>query len=240
MLSVITPTVREEGLEIVEKGLKRQIFTDYEWIVVSPNKPTNLTIPFTWIKDHEKKEGEYWTIYGAYNEAIRQAKGDLIVSIQDYTFFEPQALEKFNFHFQTEPKTCVSGVGNKYTSVYPELGELTWQDPRERNDQGTFYPCYPNDIEFNFCAIPKEAYYRVGGFDEDLNKWSSCCGLDVVTRLDMVGGYDFKLDQTNKTYSLGHGRLPNWEENNPFKNGVWERKLKEYQKNPILPYLKTK
>lgn len=36
MISVITPTVRPDGLEIVRKCLKRQDFEDWEWIIVSP------------------------------------------------------------------------------------------------------------------------------------------------------------------------------------------------------------
>lgn len=238
MISVLCPTVRFNGLPIVEKALKRQTEQDFEWVIGSPTKPDNLTIPFVWVQDPPKKEGDYWTLYSAYNEMIRQAQGDLIVSVQDHTFFDPTALEKFLFHFKEEPKTIVTGVGNKYVGVYPQLDELTWQDPRERNDQGTFYPCNYNDIELNFSAFPKEAFYAVGGFDEYLNKFSSACGLDVLTRLYIQGGWDFKIDQTNKSYSTEHGRFAGWEENNPFKNGVWQERIEYYRKHPVLEYLK--
>jgi len=35
-ISVITPTIREEGLPIVDKALNRQSFEDFEWLVGSP------------------------------------------------------------------------------------------------------------------------------------------------------------------------------------------------------------
>lgn len=233
MITVITPTVRPEGLKLVEKALRRQSFTDFEWIVVSPQKPTNI-VNFVWVKDPGKNEGDYWSVYKSYNAGLRVAKGELIISVQDYTFFEPDALEKFWFYYQKEPKTLVSGVGGKYSD--DTWTTKTWADPRERNDQTTFYPCYFNDIEWNFCSVPKKAIYAVGGFDESLDKYSSLCGLDVLARLHIIGGWDFKLDQTNKTYSLEHGRLPDWEETLPF-NGPWQQKLVEYKEKPVLDYL---
>lgn len=220
-ISIITPTVREAGLALVDKALKRQTFRDFEWIVVRP--------------EGKKPDGLYWTLYRDYNRGLRQSIGELIVSWQDYTYVPPDTLQRLWYHYTQEPKTLVGAVGNKYSDE--TWTNKTWQDPRESNKNGTYHQCYYNDIEWNFCSIPKEAIYVVGGFDEDLDKYSSLCGLDVLARLAIIGGYDFKLDQTIKTYSTEHGRLPNWEENSPF-NGVWQRKLEEYQKQPILDYLK--
>jgi len=220
MISVITPSIRPEGLALVEKALKRQTFKDFEWIVDTSS---------------EKNEGDYWGIYKAYNRLLKKCKGELLVTVQDYTFFNPEGLEKFWFHFQQEPKTIVSGVGNKYSDDTWTV--KTWQDPRERDDQGTFYQCFYNDIELNYSAWPKEAFYAVGGFDEYLDKYSSLCGLDVLDRLNMIGGWDFKLDQTNKSYSLEHGRLPGWDEFTPF-NGAYDKRRQTYVANPKLSYLK--
>lgn len=234
-ISVITLSCRKKGLVLVERALKRQTVTkeNFEWIICSPYKP-EVEIPHIWIQDSPKPKDLYWQVYRQYNQAIRRAKAPLIVSWQDYTYALPTTLEKFYFHYQTEPKTLVTGVGNKYADE--TWAVVTWKDPRERDDQGTFYPCFYNDIEWNLCAIPREAIYAVGGFDEGLDKYSSLCGLDVLARLNIIGGYDFKLDQTIKSFSLEHGRLPEWEENSPF-NGVWNAKLKSYLEHPILNYL---
>ncbi len=249
MISVITPTVRPEGLVLVAKALKRQTYKDFEWIVMlaeniaTPDSKHAKTLKavedvqkLKYMWDPPKKKGDYWAIYKAYNKAVRRAKGDLIISLQDYTYIKPDALEKMWYHYTQEPKTIITGVGNKY--VNDEFVVQTWKDPRERDDQGSFYGCFFNDIEINFASFPKAAFYAVGGFDESLDKWSSACGLDVLARLDMLGGWDFKIDQTNKSYSLEHGRIANWEEKNPFKNGVWIEKASGYRKQPILKYLK--
>jgi len=221
-ISVITPTVRDAGLALVEKALRRQTFKDFEWVVVKP--------------EGKKPKGLYWTLYRDYNRGVRQSKGELIVSWQDYTFTGADTLERFWFHHQNEPKTLIGAVGNKYSDDTWKVE--TWRDPRIRGDFGSFYQCYFNDIEWNLCAVPREAIYAVGGFDEYLDKYSSLCGLDVLARLNIFGGYDFKLDQAIKSFSTEHGRLPDWEKNSPF-HGVWQKRLKEYQKNPILKYLIT-
>lgn len=221
MISILTPSVRPEGLALVEKALSRQTYTDWEWIVQG--------------RDGDLPDGLVWTLNRDYNKAIRKAKGDLIVSWQDWTYADPDTLEKFAFHYSQEPKTLVTAVGNKYANE--EWLVKTWQDPRERDDQGTYYPCFFNDIEWNLCSVPKQALYDVGGFDEDLDKYFGMDGFSVLERINLIGGYDFKIDQTIKSYSLEHGRPKDWEEKNAL-HGPYNEFSQRYLENPILPFLK--
>lgn len=221
MISVITPTVRVEGLKLVEKALNRQTFRNFEWIVQEPTRP----LPKDCV----------WQLNYDYNRAVEKAKGDLIVSWQDYTYAKPDTLEKFWKHYQDEPKTLVGAVGNKYADE--SWSVMTWKDPRERDDQGSFYPCYFSDIEWNLASIPKEAIYAVGGLDEGLDTGFGMDAYSVNERLNILGGYDFKLDQTIKSYSLEHGRLTkDWDEKNwLFK---WDKEVRpRYLQNPVLNYL---
>ena len=219
-ITVITPSVRPDGLKLVEKALKRQTFRDFDWIVQG--------------KGGEIPDNCVWRLNRDYNIAIQKAKGELIVSWQDWTYANPDVLERFWNHYQEEPKTLVTGVGNKYQDDTWTV--MTWKDPRERSDQGSYYPCYFNDIEWNFCAVPKQALYDVGGFDEYLDRWYGMDGYSVVDRINMIGGYDFKIDQGIKSYSLEHGRPPQWEEKNAL-HGPYNERRKDYLVNPLLPYL---
>jgi len=241
-ISVLTPTIRYDGLPLVERALKRQTFKNWEWIIGSPHKPENISIPFVWVKDLGKKKGECWSLNKTYNRMIARAKGDLIVSWQDYTFAIPEALEKFWFHFEKEPKTLVSAVGNKYQDDSWQV--MTWKDPRERDDQGTYYPCYWSDIEANLCSIPKKALYDVGGFDESMDRFFGLDFFSVANRINDFGGYDFKLDQTIKSYSLEHKRVsPRWDEDNWMKDNRYNlhvARLKKEGKWPVLNYLPCK
>lgn len=211
MISVLTPTIRKEGLPLVKKALERQD-VEYEWLIGSPFDPEMGT----WIKDDF--EGGYWTLNRCYNKLIQNAKGDLIVSIQDHTFFNPDALEKFDFWFQQHPNYIVSGVGDKYDRVYPERGIKVWSDPRKRNT-GQFRAVPFNEIEGNFCSIPKKALYDVGGFDRALD--FEGFGMDfynVLERISKLGKYEFYIDESNESYSETHGRVGNWDKNNLIHN----------------------
>lgn len=232
-ISIITPTIRIEGLEVVDIALQRQTFRDFEWIVISPE----INHEYGTVKLKDDFEGGYWTLNRAYNKAIKAAKYDLLVSWQDYTFADPDALEKFKFYFDKYPNTLVSAVGNKYTKVYPQLGAETWRDPRMRTDQGTFYPCFFNDVEWNLCSCPKKALYDVGGFDESLDFLGfGMDGFSVNERINLVGGYDFALNQSINSYSLEHGRVDNWDRDNLIGD-KYEIKSREYKLSPKLNYL---
>lgn len=236
MITVITPTVRHEGLLLVAKALKRQTFKSWEWIIISPTEPKlDYPISYTWMQDPPKEPGDVWSLNKAYNAALKAAKGELIVSWQDWTYARGEALQKFWTHYQLDKKKIVSGVGNKYSDE--TFSVVTWQDPRKRDDQGSFYPCYFNDIEFNFCAIPAKAFLDVGGFDEKLDKHFGMDGFSVLDRLNIAGGWDFHLDQSNETFSLEHGRLPDWEEKNAI-HGPYNERRKDYEQNPKLEYLR--
>lgn len=225
-ISVITPTVRLEGIKLVEKALDRQEFRDFEWIV---QKGTSV------------KKSNCWSLNHDYNLALKKAKGELIVSWQDFTYAKPDTLSKFWFHFTQEPKTLVTGVGNKYKD--DKFNVLTWKDPRQRTDQGTYYPCYWNDIEWNLCSCPIEALRAVGGFMEDLDKYYGLDAYCVDERINEIGGYDFKIDQTIESFSLEHGRLsPDWDKFNWLaenRYAVERSRLRKLGKWPVAPYLKT-
>ena len=234
MISVLTASVREKGLELVKMALKRQT-VNFEWVIGSPFKP-KIDFPHKWVKDPGKNDGDFWSLYKTYNAMLKETRGELIISIQDFTFFHPDTLERLWFHYQNEPKTLIGAVGNKYADDNWKV--KTWQDPRENNKFGSFYQCYFNVIEWNLCSVPRKAIYEVGGFDEYLDKYSSLCGLDILTRLNILGGWDFKLDQSIKSFSTEHGRLPDWDKNSPF-HGVWQKRIDYYQKHPVLKYLTT-
>lgn len=230
---MITPTVRVQGLSQVKRSLSKQTFRDFEWIVISPN---DISIEADKVlKDPPKNKGDYWSFNKAMNYAIENSAGDLIVSIQDYTEFDPEGLEKFWFYFTNGyERALISGVGDKYD----EDGNTIWVDPRHTTQYGTFYECMPNDIEFNYCSIPKQAFYEVGGFDEHLDRFAGMDHISVQERLNDIG-YKFYLDQTNKSYSLHHPRLDMWDENHAMHGGYTDRKkeLIESGRWPVLNYL---
>lgn len=220
-ISVLTCSVRPEGLPLVGKALKRQTFQDFEHIVQGREG---------------SMDGNVWTLNQDMNTSFRKANGELVVSIQDWTFFKPDALQKFWDHYQNMPNIIVSGVGDKYTDDTWTV--KTWADPRKRLDQGSFYPAHFMDMEGNFCAVPRKAIYAVGGADEALDVKYGMDWYSIMDRLNILGGWEFYLDQTNETFSLEHGRLngEEWDKNN-WNGEPYQEYRQKYLENPRLPYL---
>lgn len=234
-ISVITPTIRKEGLDIVRLALKNQTFRDFEWIIGSPFDP-DISGAISVI---DYFDGDN-TINRVYNALIRESKSDCIVTLQDFTYIKPDALERFWFHFLDNPKRIVGAVGNKYTSVYPELGAIIWKDPRIRLDMGSFYECMWQDVEWNCAMFPKQAILDVGGFEEKMDRYWGLDGYNVNERLEELGGYVFYLDQTINTYSLSHGRVDTWDQNNWMKDDRYvllKKDLAAHGKWPNAGYL---
>lgn len=256
MISLITPTIRKEGLEIVRKALKRQTIKNFNWYIGSKFDP-EITEAI-WVKDDF--EGGFWTLNRIYNKLLgtackknlgrqsnKKSVGDhLIISLQDNIWIEKDGIEKF-YTCQKETGGLVSGIGNQYSELN-ERGKpqiLSWKDPRKTNKFGSLYECTFPDIEWNWCAIPASAIFDVGGFDEHLDFLGyGMDGYQVNERLNELG-YKFFLDQTNESFTLRHDRSAfggetNWDKNNNLSNGNYEKeRLGLIQKGlwPRLNYL---
>lgn len=73
---MITPTIRPEGLKVMQECLARQTLKDFEWLVEVglPNKSD---------------------LNAALNRMIRRAKGEVLVFYQDHIKIENDGLSKF-------------------------------------------------------------------------------------------------------------------------------------------------
>lgn len=243
-VTIITPTIRKEGLDVVRKSLLKQTHKDWEWLIGSPFDPE---IPeATWIKDDFK--GGFWTLNRIYNRLFKNATSELIISWQDWIYGNIEGLEKFTKNYEATGG-IVSGVGDQYESVdkYGKPQVKIWADPRKTEKNGSFYECFPNDAEWNWCAIPKKAIEAIGGMDEGLD-FLGYGGdqLQAGARMDELG-FKFYLDQTNESFTIRHGRedfggQENWDDRHVIFNGEYDRRIAELKsqgKWPVLDYLKT-
>jgi hypothetical protein len=229
-ISIITPSVRLSGLPLVNRAIKRQTIDKnlIEWLICSPFNPD---IPEAkWIPD--TFTGRIWSINRAYNLLIKNCEANLIVSWQDYTFADADALSKFFYHFEREPNTVVGAVGNKYSDE--EFINKVWQDPREIND-GSYSETPFCNIEGNLCSVPKHLFYAIGGFDEELDQKFGMDFYSVMIRLSFAKLCKFKLNQTIKSYSLPHERPEGWDTNNWIND--YEPIRQKYQDKPVLDFI---
>jgi hypothetical protein len=198
----------------VEKALSRQTFQKFEWIV-QEKTPT--------------KEGNCWSLNHDYNLAIKKAKGNLIVSWQDFTYSDPTTLERLWTHYTQNKASIVSGVGNKYSDD-SWLVE-TWHDPRIKGI--SFHGVPFSEIEANLCSFPRQALYDVGGFNEEMDKYYGLDAYDVLRRINGLNKYKFYIDETIKSYSLEHGRPDKWDELN-WLNQDYAKQIEKPPKNYLI------
>ncbi len=247
-ITVVTPSIRPEGLEIVAKSLVRQNFRRFEWLLGTPFVPkvdTEGIDDFEWIKDDFK--GGSWSLNRIYNKMFKKAQGDIIVTLQDWIWISPDGLQKFVDALEfLGGEGIVSGVGDQYERMGDFKPEVKiWNDPRKNTEQGTFYECYPNDVEWNWCAFPKKYIFKIGGMDEKLDVLGfGGDQLQVGERWDALG-YKSYLDQDNESFTVRHDRSDFggedlWNENHTLFNGQYDKRKEELIKKgkwPVLSYL---
>lgn len=224
MITIVTPSVRKENLEIIEKCLRRQTYKDFEWLVCSPE---DLGYG-KYIKEPPKNEGDYYGLNKAYNQGFKKARGELIISLQDGIWFSPDMLERFWNHYLADPKACVGAIGHQYADVVNGKPEgIVWQDPRARIDLGTFYEIMPNDLEFTVCSFPKQAVMDAGGIDEEYDKYAAISEKELAVRMNGLG-YKQYLDQSIEYRAIKHPRLNDqWEERYQEGCKVYQKHLRE-------------
>lgn len=193
-ISVIIPSVRDTSLN--EKCLNRQTFSDFEVIIQRPTR--------------EKPAGNFYDLNHDYNLAFKKANGELLISYQDEIEIKPDTLERFWNHYKMNARGVVGAVGDQYSTLLPPV--KVWTDPRKRSDQGSFYECMENDIEYTLCSIPRQAIIDVGGLDEEFDKYAALSEKEMNARM-YKAGYKFYLDQSIEYRAIHHERLTkDWDE----------------------------
>lgn len=228
-ITVVTPSIRPNLLKIVDESLKRQTFTDFEWLVVSPED-----YGFgTWIKD-PPKESYFYLLNHCWNKGVRQAKGELFVSIVDGMWFPPSTLEVLWNHYQKNPMSCISLTGHQYDKVEngkPEI--LRWVDPRVRENE-SFYEIPPYDLELCIASIPIKAIKDVGGFDEYWDNFPAWSEKDLACRVAKLG-YKCHIDQSVQYRAIYHEKLSsNWDNEYPRSTEYFMKCYREIQEGKRL------
>jgi hypothetical protein len=207
-ISVVTPTIRPHGLALTSATLAKQTFRDFEWRIGSPFNPH---IPDArWIKD--TFTGGKWTLNRMQTKLCQEAKGELIVFLQDYIWVIPEGLQKFWDRYR-ETGGLISGIGDKYDTVSLDgtVGNVTKPDVRRALVKGdeTFFKVDSNEHrwEINWGCCSKEDIAKVGYFVDEAD--FVAFGGDsymAAERMHALLGMDTYIDATNENFGVDHAR----------------------------------
>lgn len=185
-ISVVTPTIRPLGLEIMKQCLEEQTEQDFEWLVeVGLNR-------------HD--------LNAAFNRMIKRAKGELIIFYEDFTKIRPDGLERFWKAYQDNPGTLFTAPLGKVDCDWDEKPRWDWRAMKQDESQTDYTNCRWQTCEFDWGACPKKILFEIGGFDEELDKYWSCDNVNVGCRANLAG-YKFKCVFTNPALALDHDKF---------------------------------
>jgi len=230
-ITICTPSIRADGLAMVARCLRRQDFNqNFEWLIVSPKDTlveveknlVNYNVPYRLYSDPPKKKGDFYSLNSSWNKIYSKAKGELIVNIVDWIWFEPDTLTRLWNHYKANPRAVITTIGHQYKDeVKGKPERIMWADPRARSDLGTFYEVDPNEMEMCLCSIPRQAILDCGGLDEKFDKYCALSEKEMCARIDMLD-YQFYIDQSIEYRALQHGRIGGKE--------AWDKGYKEGSK----------
>lgn len=104
-ISVITPSIRPEGLKVVQECLQRQTFRDFEWL--------------TEVGFENKSD-----LNAALNRMARRAKGELLVFYQDFISIPDDGLAKFYNAWKFKDAFYTASVN--YDWRHTAHGKVNW------------------------------------------------------------------------------------------------------------------
>lgn len=210
-ISVVTPSIRPEGLKVTQMCLQGQSFTDFEWLV-------DIGIP----PKHD--------LNASYNRMLRRAQGTLIVSLQDYIKVPPDYLQRMWSAHILNPDTFITAPVGKVNNL--DFDPPARWDWRAYEDAKPDWKCW----EIDSGAAPKEALYAVGGFDEELDKWWSFDNYSVGRRAHLAG-YKFMNLFSNPAIAYDHDAFIKHPFRERFRPALVNLRVDEYEENYKLPYL---
>lgn len=177
-ISVLTPSIRPQYLDITQRCLEQQTFTDFEWLTCVGLRNRGFTLP------------------SDFNRMLHEARGDTILILQDCITIPDDALEKI---------AALDHDMKAYT--YPlqkENGSYDWRKYRDTalgTDKIT-----PNMWEIDLASAPRSLFYDVGGFDERFNDGWSWENVEIAWRAE-AARYSFFCSRAFEGKAIDHDKI---------------------------------
>lgn len=218
-ISVITPTIRPQSLEVMRDCLKQQTFKEFEWLV-----DINVT------DEHD--------LNASFNRMVKQAKGELLVFYEDYTKIMPDALERFWKAYQEHPNVLFTAPLGK-VSEWGQKPVWDWRSYKQNEQQTDYTDCDWRAWEIDWGACPKKIIYEIGGFDEELDKHWSSDNVNVAFRAKLMG-YKFLTLFTNPAIAYDHDAHMPHPFRDKFKPSFNTERMEAFEKGLKIDYLSDK
>ena len=178
-ISVLTPSIRPQYLDITQKCLENQTFQDFEWLTEIDCRNKGYQLPT------------------AMNRMLTRANGEIVVILQDCITIPDNFLQHVVDHY--DPQVCVTYPMGKKDG---ETIKWDWRKASLRAEKPFIEPhCWETDV----ASAPLKAFRDVGGYDEEYCNGWSWENVEIAHRM-AAAGYKFTCDNEVETIGIDHDR----------------------------------
>lgn len=238
-VTIFTPTIRQGFWNIQAHNIANQTYKNLEWVVVDDFKENRehvmkkycdkYGIEYQYIWKPKRNVQRMYGLSSANNVAIKHAKGELIVWLQDFVLMPEDGVERLVDLYRHHPYDFLAPVDYYYKpKIKPDTTSEDWFNGRldvvgpllRKNIRakrlGIRYSETVTDLELNYAAIPKKLLTDLNGFWEFYDEALGFDDTEIVYRGFELGAR-LVIDDTNIAKCIDH-----WEalESNPEQHGV--------------------
>jgi hypothetical protein len=232
-VSIVTPTIRKGFWNLMANNISIQTYKNVEWLIiddlVDPKDPfhkkrqyqankvaTKYGLDVRYLRGKERSKKRTYALVNANNTGLQEAKGDLIVILQDFVLMPPDGIEQLvNLHRKNPD--CLLAPVDMYVApkVKPDIEEEDWFDGEvdvagafirqniRIENKGLRFTQNPFDYEQNYGAIPKKIAQALGGWYEFYDEGLGYDNTDLALRA-LLSGYKILIDETNVAVCIDH------------------------------------
>jgi glycosyltransferase involved in cell wall biosynthesis len=184
-VSIVTPTIREGWWNLMANNIAVQNYKNLEWIIIddyivdrsdiAKKYADKYSLDIKYLRGNKKRKSG---ISHAYNVGCVEAKGELIISLQDFMLLPQNGVELLVREYKNHPNSLLAPVDmyfkpkemtkdkeDAFNDEIEVFGELTRQNIRI-NNHGMRLSDNPADFELNIGAFSKKTFDELGGFYE--------------------------------------------------------------------------
>lgn len=221
LASIVTLSIRTGWWNIMAHNLSQQTYENFEWIILDDHKEDRSDIAKKYAKKYnlniryirgDKALGTYKRRYGlvrANNKALKEAKGDLLIWLQDFILIPHNAVEKLVDIYTHHPKALIAPTDDYFHCIEPDqsntedwfngetdvITQHSWRNVRT-DFKGMRKSDNPFDFEMNWCATPKAILEDLNGWWEFFDDGLGYDNTEIAYRA-MQKGYYLLVDDTN-------------------------------------------
>jgi hypothetical protein len=210
MVSIITPTIREGFWRIMAENISQQTYSgDIEWIIVDDHKEDRSELAkkygARYLRGHKTRK---CGLVAANNIGWQNAKGELMVWLQDFILIPKDGIEQLVDIYRHNPNSLIAPVDIYYDCKKANrenkedwwtdkdvLTDETWRNVRVKN-QGARFSENPFDFELNYAGIPKHILEELNGWWEFMDDGLGYDNTEICYRA-LKSGYKLIIDDTN-------------------------------------------